>query len=525
MNKLVGALLIGLLTGLAALGQTRPLIHSQPAIPSSEALDRLNLKMAWRIYLPTESRKDGIFSVQVPDRLKPAGQQVFIQTRSGGVIAVEAERGRTQWRVYPGSPYQVTQAVGYNSKSVFVIRGIDLFSLSRETGELQWQFKMPHAPAAPPVADEDRVYLTLGTGRIYAYDFPKPETNPSPTAPVEEREREKKPEALPELMPTSTPTPTSNTRRGQRSPYSGGGQSLVSVSAASSGGQAVRAISAVTSRGEAIRSVGALVNPFEASAQEVTGPQPLFLWDFLADSRLESAPPVTSELLLLPGYNGTFQAMSKYSGRVAYEFEAGAALSAPLGQYNDVAYVASEDYGLYALDIVAGRILWRFLGGGPILTQPAVNNDSIFVAPLNAGLYRLDRESGRTLWRNLRARRFLAANKKFVYATDASGRLLVLDYARGSELSVYDGSLDYVVPIANEVTDRMFLGANDGLLICLHDREYAKPLAMKTVELLKSEASLAESKKAAEKPREKKPPKPKPPKEDKAPAADKMQDK
>src|SRR5262249_5745018 len=72
----------------------------------------------------------------------------------------------------------------------------------------------------------------------------------------------------------------------------------------------------------------------------------------------------------------------------------------------------------------------------------------------------------------------LAVNPKFVYATDRAGRMVVLDRDRGRELSRYNVR-DFVVPTANELTDRIYLAANDGLVVCLHDRDYPTPVAMK----------------------------------------------
>src|SRR5262249_42778571 len=42
----------------------------------------------------------------------------------------------------------------------------------------------------------------------------------------------------------------------------------------------------------------------------------------------------------------------------------------------------------------------------------------------------------------------------------------------------------------NEQNDRIYLAANDGLLVCLHDREYATPFNQRTQEVAVSEALL-----------------------------------
>ena len=69
------------------------------------------------------------------------------------------------------------------------------------------------------------------------------------------------------------------------------------------------------------------------------------------------------------GANGLFFTVSKYEPRIVYKFQADAPVSAGIGSHGDIAYVPSEDYRVYALDIVTAKILWRFLGGGPIVSQ------------------------------------------------------------------------------------------------------------------------------------------------------------
>src|SRR5262249_20195549 len=97
-----------------------------------------------------------------------------------------------------------------------------------------------------------------------------------------------------------------------------------------------------------------------------------------------------------------------------------------------------------------------------------------------SGLFRVDRLTGETVWGNGSADRFLAANPKFTYAMDRSNMLMVLDRKRGTELSQYCFR-DFVFPVSNELTDRIYLAANDGLFVSLHDRDYPTPVEMKKV--------------------------------------------
>ena len=79
---------------------------------------------------------------------------------------------------------------------------------------------------------------------------------------------------------------------------------------------------------------------------------------------------------------------------------------------------------------------------------------------------------GDDVWLNPDADRVLAVNPKYVYAVDRTGALLLLDRERGRTLWRYVATRDYPVPITNELTDRVYLGAHNGLIVCLRDREY-----------------------------------------------------
>ncbi len=463
MKKLAMGVLGVLLIGAVVTAQGPIRLYTQPPVPNPEILDRLNLKLAWRTYLPTEGRRDGIFSVQIPERLQPPGGLVLVQTRSATVIALDSATGATLWRTRVGTPYAMRQLLGYNSKQIFVANGVELYALSRETGEIEWVSTMPHVASSAPAADEESVFIALGTGRLYTYRLPKPGGGaPSPQI-VEGRE------TGPEAVPPATPTAPLPSYR-------------LSTSGLGVSGQSVGSVSAVSSIGQSVRSVGPLSSSLDSRTGGIThGPQPQVAWDYVGESRLELAPLVTAEFILVANYAGTFVAMRKLDGAIQYRFQATAPLSAPLGQHNNTAYVGSEDYTVSAMDIFGGRILWRFLGAGPIRQKPEVTDDSVYITPERSGLYRLDRETGQTIWRNPIAQRFLSANTKFVYATDGGGRLLVLDRGRGTLLGGYDAARDFVVPIVNDMTDRFYLASNDGLFTCLHDRDYVTPLRMKTV--------------------------------------------
>ena len=285
---------------LSLRGQEPAEILTRPSVPSRDALERLNLQMAWRVYLPTASRRDGIHSVV------PLDNQVFVLTRYGLTVAYDLRTGEVQWRTFVGAPYGVTRPLEAGPKLVNVVNQGNRYGLKRATGE-----------AAPPV--------------------PVPIEHPS-----------------------------------------------------------------------------------------VVG--------------------------------------------VGEEFTA---------RYGEVLYTVRGDGGLTAELLNGGFLLWRFGLTGRAARRPYATNEDVFIAVEGSGLFRIDRQTGEARWSNVEATRFVAANPKFVYATDRLGQLLVLDYARGTKLSTFD-TRAFVVPVGNEVSDRILLASHDGLLICLHDRDYLTPLRTKT---------------------------------------------
>src|SRR5260370_11747217 len=134
MKKLAVGVVAVVLTGASVSAQAPPRLYSQPPVPRPETLDRLNLKLAWRVYLPTEGRRDGIFSVQIPERLQPPGELILVQTRSAVVMALDSATGATLWRTRVGTPYAMRQRLGYHSKQVFLANGVYVYALRRQHG-------------------------------------------------------------------------------------------------------------------------------------------------------------------------------------------------------------------------------------------------------------------------------------------------------------------------------------------------------------------------------------------------------
>lgn len=493
MKKQVGAVLASLLAVASATAQTSSSttisneqstqaragspqnlgrIFTRPLPPTRAQLDPLGLVMAWHTYVPMGERRDGILTAQL------FGNQLFVQSRSGMIEAIDANDGTALWRAQPGMPYRATYPLGYNSQSVFAVRGTLLCALDRVTGGLQWQFDLPEMPNATPVADEERLYAVLGTGRLQVYALPGvavPVANapaPAPTRPPataqatealtpQDQYREMRSREGIGLIPPP-PMTRAELEAAAKDPYR-----LMRLQENIHG--SIGPLSTATSEAQAA-AAGFQLNP---------------VYDYTPDSRVEQPPLLMARTVVLASHDGGFVVLDRETKKVQFAFRAEAAIAAPVSQHGGTAYVASSDFNVYAIDAAAGQVLWRFIGGAPIMRRPVPNDVDLFVSPEEFGLFRLDRKTGRMIWHNGDVYRMRAVNRKFVYADDRHGRVILLDRARGTSLGMLD-SRDFVVPVTNDITDRVFLAANDGLVVCLHDREYPAPLVVNREAFLRS---------------------------------------
>ena len=428
LKNYVAAGCLLLLAALAPASDDPARVWSSPPPPSQEALDRLNLQMDWAVHVPMDGRRDGFASIQV------SGDQLIVQTRSGLITLLDAANGgRALWRSRPGRQYQASLTPAYNSRCVLAVDSDHVYAVDRATGALQWSHDLKVALSAPPAADERQMYLSTVQRRTIAYRLPAVST-PVGAAPVVSEEEKK----------------------------------------------------AAAEKGEPTYA------PAKVSAGDVDAS---FAWDYQTNERLDNKALLGPDALFLAMPGGNYLGLPKISGVSEgnvdlFTYAGDSPFSAPPGQDATTAYLATQDAHLYAVGLNSGTVQWRYITGMPLRHAPAAVDVSdggapakdLYVTADGKGLARINRITGEPLW-NVRGQdyspgvdRLLAVNPKFVYGADRVGRLLVLDRKNGAALSRYD-LRDFAFPVVNTETDRIYLAANDGLIVCLHDKEYVSALA------------------------------------------------
>jgi outer membrane protein assembly factor BamB len=440
---------------VASMASAEPItrLHTRPTVPTADTLKRLNLDLAWRTYIPVDGTKDGILSVQ------PTGKEVLVQTKSGAIVAVDSANGQTLWKTRVGTPYQAAHALGYNYNAVFGYNLTTFFALDRATGQLLWQFDLPTTPTSAPVADSLRVYVGLTGNRMIVFRLPLTKEEEGRAGQLLAAKKEKDKDSKTPANSTLPPAPTGDSKS--------------------------YATNVNTKTGN-LTSIGPLTTASKAmQALTATAGLPID-WEYQTPDRIDYPPVLTYRnktnegYALIPSLDGTVTLATKEPRRIMYRTKLDRPITGPMNFQGDLAFIPTKDNAVNALDAGGGTIAWRYIAGGPVIHQPAVTEEDVYISAQNGGVYRLTRTEGVLRWRNTDAERFVAASKKWVYATDRTGQLRVIDRARGTTQHTLDVR-DFVVPVSNDITDRIYLAAHDGLLICLNDRDHPKPVWNKQV--------------------------------------------
>jgi len=350
MKKLPGLLiaLLGLVT-LASAQEDHTRLFTRPTVPTQASLDRYNLKLGWEVLLPVDGRRDGLFSVQ------PLGSQVFVQLRSGTIVALDADTGATQWRTRVGTSYLVSHPLGFNDRTVFVIRGLRLFALDRGTGQTLWEIDLPNAAVAEPVADEtplengsQALYVCVAPSRLYVYELASLEQKPG-------------------KAPSSKPGEGPNYPIGKSQNY----------------GSYVEDF-----RGRGVSAIGSYSGTATFNPRAMGAHQPRVAWWVDApQDRLEYPPLLSQGLVTMPGSDTLFYPALRSREAPAQPYRIQDRLSAPIGQHGNTAYLATSDSSLYAVDLQSGRTHWRLaIGGATIRQKPAVTDDDVYISAEPKGL-------------------------------------------------------------------------------------------------------------------------------------------
>ncbi len=497
------------------------------APPTSAALDGVNLRTEWTTAVPLTGRQDSIGLIQVTK-----GNQIYVQTHSGLLVALDAKTGTQQWTLKYTAAGAPIRDVAVNDRYVVATNLTTLYVLHRYSGLVEFQYKLPLVPSAPPTMDEDTIYVTLNGQRVTAYALPQEITTPmkldrgktdgSGGGQVDLRVKNPADVVATRYPSTSRNVPITEPIFDEPKVSVGAN---IGGSAGALGTQRSPSLSIPSSvrppytafdqrgkyitKSESLSTVHSLRQPYsiqdptgaqiqrtpslaaippsvagslELSSLLPRGIQPQARWVVGSTVRLTHAPLTTDFRVWISGEAAQLQAILKEDKALQLSGRIPNVPAAQPAQAEDVAYFPLVDGNLLAVDMASGggpvvKLIWRSNVGGAMNRKPYLTKDSVYQGGDTSGVARVDRKTGDVLWRtDDLADSILAVNDEVVYVRDKQGALHLYDKNRAdlvTKRAVQIGAIDlsgFTVPATNEQTDRLYLASDTGLLICLRDK-------------------------------------------------------
>lgn len=395
---------------------------------------------------------------------------VFALSSLSVLTAMDAETGKTLWRVRVGDPRLLSLKPTAGIHLVAVTNGSTIYILNRHTGEILWKHAVEGAPGAGPAISPSRVYVPLVGGKMesYAFQWETPQMRSYAWKTVAAAPGASESPVQPAAATGSSPGAAA-------SPRADGG--LTEVDAAQQAAESVAAAAAAELTGASLRLAP-------------TKERGLFLQSF---GRINVEPKLTysdqgSERIAWPTdrgflFVGEINLFSANRFSLVYQLRARAEIVAPpCVRFGDASkgipgklWAAAADGFVFCLNERDGKLLWRNSTGEPIAESPVLIEDSLYVATRFGGMYRINADSGEILWQVSGPTKFIAASAKRVYARDALGQMLYLDKQTGARLGQLDiAAFDF--QITNSETDRIYLADKSGLIQCIREVDSEQPL-------------------------------------------------
>lgn len=203
--------------------------------------------------------------------------------------------------------------------------------------------------------------------------------------------------------------------------------------------------------------------------------QRALMWRFKTPREIVSTPVTLGTTVAFASRAGIVYGVSDANKQLKFQFESEGRIDAPIGKSGDVLFVADTKSRLFCISTVNGRVRWMYTSGAPVMYQPKAIGRHVFVVPQREGLQCLSTASGVRVWQKPEATEFIAASENRVYASDAEGRLLIIERDSGTVISRLD-LRPYSLRVQNDRTDRIVLATTTGTVISLRETSSDYPV-------------------------------------------------
>jgi outer membrane protein assembly factor BamB len=190
---------------------------------------------------------------------------------------------------------------------------------------------------------------------------------------------------------------------------------------------------------------------------------------------IEEAPVIAGENVIWATHVGAVYSATKKDLTAVYRFMTRGEITAGLGYWPPLVYVASADGYVYAIDEKSGKRRWQFSTGSPSREAPVALDGNLYTVSEISGMYCLSAEKGAERWFTGDVAKFISASATRLYTADETGRLIILDRRSGAHLDRMPTEL-LPIKVVNIQTDRIYLATKKGLVQCLREIERVTPL-------------------------------------------------
>jgi outer membrane protein assembly factor BamB/tRNA A-37 threonylcarbamoyl transferase component Bud32 len=123
------------------------------------------------------------------------------------------------------------------------------------------------------------------------------------------------------------------------------------------------------------------------------------IWKYDCGAPVRSRPAITSDRIVVGMESGDVVGLD-LSGAIKWRFKAKRAVTSSPTIVDEIAYIGSQDWHVYALDIVYGSTVWRVRTNKPIISSPLVSGKALYIGSADGYMYALDiTANGREIWK------------------------------------------------------------------------------------------------------------------------------
>ena len=545
--RLFLAMAIFLPAGAAAFAQPAP-TFSRAIAPSNEALERLDLKADWSFYAPVSGQSDGLAKVQILDEFQiavqtKAGLLCLVDQSTGRLlwkykypakfssgfgVAVNEKFlfALNVAKLYCFHRYTGVMEFEFDLPEAPstgpVADGSQVYISS--TGAKVLAFQLPPSIRQNPDAGNKKPGVVPDNSKLrnpadVIADRFATRVNPK-SANDDEFDRRIAPKSYFESgqsLSTNQRSPSISTLSSVVPPYTTQGLNKVeSLSMLQSMRQPYKLHPDHLVYNQYSPSIAVLppsvAHAYELSNLRPQGVKPQLAWTIGTKQKIAYDPilvasksQITSPRVWITESSANFLSVSQSTGGTEVSGTFGSEPAGPLvgpfayGKESLLGFVALSDGQVMAIDLTGGssglpRYEWKANVGGFLNHTPIAAADGVYVSGDHSGVAKIDAVSGDVTWRTEPdADRIIAANAEFVYVLNRRGELLVYAKDRVHDTNSKKakpltslGVADFNVPITNATSDRVLLGADNGLIVCLRagGAKHAKPSRIAPLEKL-----------------------------------------